>query len=122
MPTKQTIAEPPVKHTPHGLGTLTVDADFRKDAELGQYLGRLDILDAKGQRVGSVTLRPHRTDAQHLAAANLFAGAPVMLAKLQEIHCGMACSCKLQHFVDGPVPCPTCQIGAVVALAEGRAQ
>jgi hypothetical protein len=54
------------------------------------------------------------------ADAYLIAAAPDMLAKLREIHAGMVCSCRLQHFVDGPVPCETCQIGAVVAKAEGR--
>lgn len=54
------------------------------------------------------------------ANARLIAAAPELLAKLQEIHGGMACSCRLQPLVGGPVPCPTCQIGAVIAKAEGR--
>jgi hypothetical protein len=53
------------------------------------------------------------------AHARLIAAAPDLLAALKEIHGGMACSCNLQHFVNGPVPCPRCRIGAVIAKAEG---
>jgi hypothetical protein len=44
----------------------------------------------------------------------------VALAKLREVFSGMACSCRLQPLVGGPVPCPTCQIGAAIARAEGQ--
>jgi hypothetical protein len=55
-----------------------------------------------------------------LANAQVIVAAPDMFAKLKQIFAGMMCSCALQPFVDGPVPCETCQIGAVIAKAEGR--
>ena len=54
-------------------------------------------------------------------AANgaLLAAAPDLLTKLKEIHSGMACSCRLEHFVGRTPPCATCQILAVIQKAEG---
>lgn len=39
-------------------------------------------------------------------------------AKLVAIFDGMACSCRLQPFVNGPVPCPTCQLGALIGRSK----
>lgn len=50
----------------------------------------------------------------------LIAAAPEMLAELKKIHARSVCSCRLEPLVDGPVPCATCQTGAVIAKAEGR--
>jgi len=57
--------------------------------------------------------------ADDVPNANLIAAAPTLLAKLKEIHGAIACSCRLEPFVDGPVPCKTCQILAVIQAAEG---
>jgi len=50
----------------------------------------------------------------------LLAAAAELLAMLKA-HGPKACSCRLQPFVDGPVPCPTCQVATVIAKAEVRA-
>ena len=62
--------------------------------------------------------------AESVAAGNreLIAAAPELLAELKKIHSRSACTCRLEPLVDGPVPCTTCQMAAVIAKAEGRAE
>ena len=89
--------------------------------------GRLIVVDATGAKVADCEadkvdggLNFTRPLPEDTANARLIAMAPDLLSKLREIHSGMVCSCHLEHYVDGPVPCVTCQIGAVVAKAEGQ--
>lgn len=101
---KTSVPEKAIEHTPgpwaveHGINDfdIVVTRDGRAPARLCGYIERA-------------------------ADADLIAAAPDMLAMLKKIRGALACSCKLQPLVDGPVPCPTCQISAVIAKAEGGA-
>lgn len=70
--------------TPHGLGSLHV---FTRDIKDGGHgcLAEATVMDAHGRTIAGVHIRPGRTDAQHIAAAHLFAAAPDLVAALKAL-------------------------------------
>jgi hypothetical protein len=104
MPTNEIVTQ----HTP-GPWALHIDGL----AVFGAGPDRQQVIDAD-------VCSPNLSQEERKANARLIASAPRMLAKLKDIHYHMACTCRLEPLVDGPVPCETCQLGAVIAQAEGR--
>jgi hypothetical protein len=82
--------------------------------------GWLDVVGAGEMYAPSVCSLYNGDRPTIEADARLIAAAPEMLATLKELHGNMACTCRLEPLVGGPVPCKTCQVGAVIAKAEGR--
>lgn len=82
MPTKEIVTEQPVKHTPHGLGALTVFTRAIVSTD-HSCLAEVTVKDSQARSVAGITIRPHRTDAQHIAAGHVFAAAPEMLDVLK---------------------------------------
>jgi hypothetical protein len=91
--------------------TLVADYSRRTVVMTGGRAGTLQTCGTNGR------LRQLRADEPN---ARLIAEAPNLLATLKDIHAHRACSCRLEPLVNGPVPCETCQIGNVIAKAEGR--
>lgn len=116
MPTKSRVTEQPVKHTPHGLGALSV---FIRDVTDAGHtcLAEVSLKDAQGRSVAMVTIRSHRSDAQHIAAGHLFAAAPDLYEAIRSSieyldmtlgPCDEGCECILHD------------LHAALAKAEGR--
>ena len=61
------------------------------------------------------------TKDECVANANLIVAAPDLLAWLKSTFAKQGCDCNIHVQMGWPVPCQTCQIGALIAKAEGGA-